>query len=367
MTATADPSVETVAPAEWPRAQRRMVLGLAGLTIVAEIASLLVDAGPNIGTIPMSLSLVPSLLVLLALGPRSNGRVVDAGRLVPFWLGVGGIYLFGWALWARDDQAFSVAGLAVAAVNEEVVYRFAVPLVLTTVLLLMRVPTSVARVTGYVVAGVWWVLLPGHRAQTDTVMMLLTFVVFAAVSAIVVARSRALLPMALAHGALNIITLAQLRGDIDPGLRGVLAACLVFLLVGTFAWPGDDDARTRRRDAAADGTIDDLVGDVVGDVVIDLRDGRRPSVIRGDQVTWLDVAVGDQVDIEETGRDEVGVAPSAPVMPSAPVASSDGVTSAAPVGSSAGVTSGVEAEAIDGPATAPSSAPPPSAPPSSPA
>ncbi len=234
------------------------------------------------------MSLVPSLMVLLALGPRSNGRVVDPGRLVPFWLGVGGAYLFGWALWARDEQAMSIVGLAVAALNEEVVYRFAVPLVLTSALLVLRVPTQAARVTGYVVAGAWWVLLPGHRSQTDTVMMLLTFAAFAAVSAIVVSRSRALLPMGMAHGALNIITLAQLRGDIDPGLRGILASCLVFLLVGTFAWPGDDDAREQRRQAAADGSIDDLVGDVVGDVVIDLRDGVRPSVVRGDAVTYLD-------------------------------------------------------------------------------
>jgi hypothetical protein len=305
VTTVVGPQVTPAEPAAWPRTQRRVVLGLAALTMLAEIASLLADTRPHIGTIPLSISLVPSLLVLLALGPRSNGRVVDTARLVPFWLGVGGAYLFGWALWARDDQAASVAGLAVAAVNEEVVYRFAVPLVLTSALLLMRVPTSAARVTGYVVAGIWWVLLPGHRAQTDTVMMLLTFATFAAVSAIVVARSRALLPMALAHGALNIITLAQLRGDIDPGLRGILAACLVFLLVGTFAWPGDDDARARRREAAAEGSIDDLVGDVVGDVVIDLRDGRRPSVLRGGEVTWLADPVAEP--LGETGPVESAV------------------------------------------------------------
>jgi hypothetical protein len=93
--------------------------------------------------------------------------------------------------------------------------------------------------------------------------------------------------MALAHGALNIITISQLRGDIEPGVRGVLAACLVFLLVGTFAWPGDEEARQEAA-AAEGGSLDDLVGDAV----IDLRDGFRPSVERDGTVTYLDVEPG---------------------------------------------------------------------------
>lgn len=336
MTTTVEPGTTSaeLRPA-WPRAQRTLVLALAALTMASEMVSLATDARPSIGSIPLSVSIVPSLLVLLALGPRSNGRVVDPGRLVPFWLGVGGAYLFGWALWARDDEALSVLGLAVAAINEEVVYRFAVPLVLTTALLLLRVPTSAARVAGYVVAGAWWVLLPGHRSQTDTVMMLLTFVAFAAVSAIVVSRSRALLPMGFAHGALNIITLAQLRGDIDPGLRGILAACLVFLLVGTFAWPGDDDARALRRQAAADGTIDDLVGDVVGDVVIDLRDGVRPSAARDGAITYLDHEPDAPPPPPAPGPAPVLgplVVPVAPVSTPIPPASDDPAGPVGPVG-----------------------------------
>ena len=140
-----------------------------------------------------------------------------------------------------------MVALLVAATNEEVVFRFAVPLVITSALMVIRFPGQPARVVGYVVGGAWWVLLPGHLAQVDGLGNLLTYVAFAVISALVVARSRALIPMSVAHCVLNIITVAALRGDIGPAGRGALSLCLLVLLVGTFAWPGDRVAQAGRR------------------------------------------------------------------------------------------------------------------------
>lgn len=266
---------------------RTLVLGLAVITMVVEMGSLLIDRNVHLGRMALSASILPSIALLLALGARSIGRPGDRERLVPFWIAIGSGLGLGAILFGRTGDLADLLGLVVAATNEEVVYRFAVPVVVTSALMVLRVPTSVARVVGYTSAGVWWILLPGHQAQTDSVATLATFAAFAVISALVVARSRALIPMAAAHCVLNIITMAQLRGEISAGGRGALCACLLFLLVGTFAWPGDraipatgDRRRVRRSHE-----------DLVSDTVIDLRDGHRASVRRGEEITWIDEPV----------------------------------------------------------------------------
>ncbi|HXH59127.1 type II CAAX prenyl endopeptidase Rce1 family protein [Iamia sp.] len=260
---------------------RAVVLGLAAVTMAVEMASLVVGRSIHIGSQPLSASVLPGLVLLAALGAPSVGRAGDRDRLVPFWIAMAAGLLLGVALLSRTGDLADLLGLVVAAANEEIVYRFAVPVVLATALMVLRVPTRAARVAGYVAAGAWWVLLPGHQAQTDGAVAMVTYASFAVISTVVVARSRALIPMSIAHCVLNVITIAHLRGDITSGGRGALSACLLFLLVGTFAWPGD---RPGRRAAATDDGDQDLVTDTV----IDLRDGQRPSVHRGEDLTWVD-------------------------------------------------------------------------------
>lgn len=263
---------------------RTLVLGLAIITMIVEMGSLLIGQVVHIGRLPLSASILPSLALLAALGARAAGRPGDRERLVPFWIAVAAGLGLGAVLFHRTGDLTELFGLVVAATNEEVVYRFAVPVVITSALMVVRVPSGPARLVGYVTAGVWWILLPGHQAQTDSAVTLVTFAAFAGISALVVARSRALIPMAAAHCVLNVITLAQLRGEISVGGRSALCACLLFLLIGTFAWPGDraipagGDRRRSRRGAE----------DLVSDTVIDLRDGQRASVRRGDEITWMD-------------------------------------------------------------------------------
>lgn len=249
---------------------RMLVLALATITFVVEVGSLLASVHLSVGSFTLSASVVPSLLLLVFLGARSVGEARDRDRLVPFWIAmVAGLGL-GVILFSRSGAVVDAGALLVAATDEEVVYRFAVPVVGATALMVLRVPATVARVAGYLVAGTWWVLLPGHQEQVSSPVNLATYVAFAIISALVVARSRAIIPMAVAHCVLNIITIAHLRGEITDASRGALSACLLFLLVGTFAWPGD----LRRR--AGDHE------DLVSDTVIDLRDGRTPSVALGD-------------------------------------------------------------------------------------
>jgi hypothetical protein len=255
------------------RTGRMLVLTLATVTLVVEMGSLLATVGVHVGSFTLSASAVPSVLLLVFLGTRSVGEARDRERLVPFWIAMTAGLGLGVTLFSRTGDLVDVGALLVAATNEEMVYRFAVPVVAATGLMVLRVPPTAARVVGYLAAGTWWVLLPGHQQQVANAANLATYVSFAVISALVVARSRAIVPMAVAHCVLNIITLAHTRGDITGGARSALSACLLFLLIGTFAWPGD----LRRRSSDAE--------DLVSDTVIDLRDGRTPSVHRGDTVT----------------------------------------------------------------------------------
>ncbi len=272
---------------------RLIVLTLALVTMVVEMCSLASGVTIPVGTLGLSVSVVPALLLLFFLGVPSVGQPGDRDRLVPFWIAMAAGMAMGAALFSRTGDLADLGALLLAATDEEVVYRFAVPVVAATSLMVLRVPGRIARVAGYAVAGVWWVLLPGHQDQMTHPATLLTYAAFAVIAAVVVARSRALIPMSVAHCVLNVITVAAARGDITEASRGGLSACLLFLLVGTFAWPGD------RRPEVAPLAHHDLVDDTV----IDLRDGERPSITRDGRVEYVDDAVVDLTDDPaEVGR-----------------------------------------------------------------
>lgn len=286
------PHTGLLAPATLVRTTkgRAVILALAIVTMVVEMGSKLVGVTVEVGSFPLSVSAVPSLILLAALGARASGEPGDRERLVPFWIAMAAGMALGWILFSATGDGIDVVALLVAATNEEVVFRFAVPLVVTSALMVIRFPSQPARVVGYVVGGAWWVLLPGHLAQVDGLDNLLTYVAFAVISALVVARSRALIPMSVAHCVLNIITVAALRGDIGPAGRGALSLCLLVLLVGTFAWPGDRVRPVSRTTPA------EPEQDLITDTVIDLRDGQRPSVRHGDEISWIADPDGDSDD-----------------------------------------------------------------------
>lgn len=284
------------------KAGRELVLAAAVATMVVEMASLKFSLGIPIGGLEVSASTLPMLAVIALLGTRGVGMPQDTDRVIPFWIAMCAGLGLGFALFARTGDALDVVGLIVAATNEEVVYRFAVPLVITTALMVVKVPVVPARFVGYAAAGLWWILLPGHQMQMETAAAAGTYVAFAIISALVVSRSRALIPMSIAHCVLNIITFAQLRGDITVGSRMALAGCLLFLLVGTFAWP-------EKRTTPAGEPIEPDGEDLISDTVIDLRDGQRPSVIRDGEITWIADPPSPAPDPATATSDEDAAAP----------------------------------------------------------
>jgi hypothetical protein len=268
------------------RTGRALVLAIATATMIIEMTSLLTGHSIYIGTWPLSASTVPSLILLGVLGARSVGQPAgDPDRAAPFWVAMAAGLVLGALLFARTGDLIDLPVLLLAAINEEVVYRFAVPVVITTALMVLRAPPLPARLAGYTFAGIWWVVLPGHQAQGGgSAGSLAVYAAFAIISALVVARSRALIPMAVAHCVLNVVTVADYRGEISPAGRGVLSACLLFLLVGTYAWPSDRALRRLARTATTEPPTEDLIEDVV----IDLRDGERPAITKDGETIWID-------------------------------------------------------------------------------
>lgn len=261
------------------RETRRVVLALAALTMAVEVAGLAFLPTIDIGTIALSPSVVPALCLAVALGPARRSSVRD-DAVLPFWCAIVVGLAMGSVLFWQAGDAIDLLPLLAAAADEEIVYRLAAPMVIAVALTLLRVPPRPARVTGYLVAGAWWVLLPGHQAQTTTLAAFGSYVAFAALAAVVVARSRALVAMSAAHAVLNLLTISQSRGEIGPNARGVLVACLLLMLVGTFARPG-----LRRHPLP---TVDRTAPAQDTDTIIDLRDGVRPSESRHGETTWID-------------------------------------------------------------------------------
>jgi len=274
-----------------PGTDRRLfVLLLAAVTAAVEVAGL-TGAIPTIqvGRIVLSPSLIPALVLAIACGDRLLGRARTRPAATAFWMAAGLAFVLGAVLYLRTDYPADVPGLILAALDEELVYRLAIPAVLALLLRAVKVPPPLARLTGFVVAGLWFILLPGHREQMDTAAAVVPFVAFAGLSAVMVYRSGSVLAMATAHAVSNLLTILVWTEDVQQGARSAVLGSLLILMV--FAY-----GHTRRYVETDHGTIIDLrTGEIV---LVDLRDRTVGS--------------------DGLGADGLGLEPLVPVPPPRP-------------------------------------------------
>lgn len=251
--------------------RRRLVLVMAVATTLAEIASI----GGWLPLIPVAtlhipLSFLPALGLAAVCGERLLGRSASRRRAVVYWVFVGAALAITAGLYIRSGHAALWVGLVGASANEELVYRLAIPAVIAAVLRLGRVRVDVARITSLALAGLWFVLLPGHREQMGSVAGALPFVAFAALAAFVVYRSGSILPMAAGHAISNLLTFLVWGDAATTDARSMGVAFVLCLLVLAYGRP--------RRITVGDngGLLDTRTGLEVA--VIDLRDGHPASV-----------------------------------------------------------------------------------------
>ena len=220
------------------------MLALAGIAVAVDVAT--AWAGWSLGYVgrfPVSLALPIAAVLVLRLG---GGAVGFSGSALVRWreFAFGAAILVPVVASGYIDHAGTsadAAGLLVAAAGEELVYRFA---------LLLLVGAAMARFLGrdwrrparwgngpgaaaLVVAGIVFSLLPGHVAQMHAPISTLPFASLSLVLGWAVLRTGALWPVILTHLVLNLAAFGSVAGGFSPAARVAISlTALVGLLVG---------------------------------------------------------------------------------------------------------------------------------------
>jgi hypothetical protein len=221
------------------------VVAMAALTVGFDVVTAWrnVDLG-HLGVVPVSPTLPLELVLVGMIGWRRLGldrTNLEAWR--EFLAIAGAALLFGVIEYSRHIGGFAEAmGLVLAALDEELVYRLAV---------LVLVGAAVAKLSGrnwrnaedwgaapgliaIVASGAIFAVLPGHVAQMTDTLHALPFVCLGMVLGYAVLRTGALVPAVVVHALLNLATIAAFAGEISTPLRTALSAtALVALVVGT--------------------------------------------------------------------------------------------------------------------------------------
>lgn len=265
-------ALETDAPAG---SRRRLVLTMALVTTVVEIAAIAGAVPPiEVGGIPIPLSFLPGMGLAAVCGERLLGRSTHRPAAVAYWTAILAALATTASIYLRYGHLDLWTGLVAASVNEELVYRLAIPAVVAFVLRVGQVRPDLARITSLAVAGTWFVLLPGHREQMATVAGALPFIAFAALAAVIVHRSGSILPMAAGHAVSNLLTFLVWGDAVRSDARSMGLACVLGLLVLAYGRP--------RRLTLDDhgGMVDVRTGLAV--TAIDLREGQPATVTLAD-------------------------------------------------------------------------------------
>lgn len=272
MTVAVIRSPSTGAPARPSR--RTLVLVLAAFTVVVEVCSY-ANILPTIDVdgLPISASVIPGLALALACGDRLLGRSAARRSATAYWLVILSAVAALTLGFFRLHRPVAVPGLIIAAFDEELVYRLAVPAVLALLLRRANVSDQRARIAGLAFAGLWFVLLPGHRGQMTSPALALPFLAFAALAAILVYRSGSILPVAVAHAVSNLLTVLMWNDALAKDARSALLGSVLILLALAYG-------RSRHLVHGDDGRLVDVRTGCV--VEIDLRDGERPSATMAD-------------------------------------------------------------------------------------
>lgn len=251
--------------------RRNLILALAGITALTEVLDIagLVPPVP-VGGLDLSASLVPALVLGVACGPRLLGRSTIRRAATGFWIAVAVLMPVLAVLYVREGRFGFYPALILAALDEELVYRLAIPAVIAACLRLGKVRPAPARIAGLVAAGFWFCLLPGHLEQVTHPSGIVPYVAFAALAAFIVYRSGSILPMAIGHAISNLLTVLMWREAVPADARSAGLACVLALLVLAYGRPS-------RITIGDDGNLVDIqTGLEVS--AIDLRDG-QPAVV----------------------------------------------------------------------------------------
>ena len=284
--------------------RRTLVLGLAGITMLVEIADIARLMPPlEIGGLPLSFSLLPAMALALACGSRLLGRSAMRRAAMGFWIFVAVLFPLLAVLFWRSGRLELVPALSFAAFDEELVYRLAIPAVIAAALRLGNVRPNAARIAGLAIAAAWFCMLPGHIDQMTGPTGVLPYLAFAGLAAFIVYRSGSVLPMAIGHALSNLLTVLVFREAMPFDTRSIGLACVLSLLVLAYGRPrritvGDDGGLVDTKTGLAVAAIDLRDGQPA---LVELADGRYLPV-HADMVLPRDVPIIDLVDVDDSPK-----------------------------------------------------------------
>jgi membrane protease YdiL (CAAX protease family) len=218
------------------------ILVLAATVIALDVITAWRDVSiTSLGRVAVSPALPIGIILAFMVGLRRLG--LDRANLWAwreFLSATGAVLVYGIWSYSENIGGFEEAiGLVLGALDEELVYRLAVLIVVgagTAALLRRnwRNPEDWGLGPGIVAilaSGIVFMLLPGHVAQMSSATRALPFAALGIILAYVVLRTGGLLPAVVTHALLNLITIAALTGNVSDGRRAAFAAALLVTLI----------------------------------------------------------------------------------------------------------------------------------------
>jgi hypothetical protein len=218
----------------------RRVLWVLALAAGVELLTMALRSGAlvSVGFVGVPWAAIPCAiaLALVVRHPHRVGLNINDSRAFAYvallLLGL----LFG-ALYV-DANGFGVTMAIVAAVGvEEVVYRFAVPVVIAVVLQRFGVRQRSGVLVGVAISIVLFALMPGHLAQLNSFEAWSALIAFSLLMSHAVWRGKSLFAPVAAHAVYDFATLGMQDGDISSLLRVAGAAATLLAMVVIAAHP----------------------------------------------------------------------------------------------------------------------------------
>jgi membrane protease YdiL (CAAX protease family) len=227
----------------WPLSPA--ILVVAALTLAFDVTTAWFDITlGHLGRVPVSPTLPLELLLVCMVGWRRLG--LDRTNLLAwreFLVVSGATLLFGiWQYSMHVNGLCEALGLVLAALDEELVYRLAVLILVGSLCAKLSRHNwrhtedwgVVPGVLAVLASGLVFAVLPGHVAQMSDTLHALPFVCLGIVLGYAVLRTGALFPAAVSHALLNLATIAAWAGALSLPLRTAFAAAtLIALILGT--------------------------------------------------------------------------------------------------------------------------------------
>ncbi len=219
-----------------------LIVAVAALVIALDVMTAWQDVNlGHLGRVGMSPALPVGIVLACMVGLRRLG--LDRANLMAWreFLGIGGaVLVYGIFQYGEQVGGFQEAiGLVLGALDEELVYRLAVLIVVGAGCAAVlrrnwRNPETWGLGPGLIAmlaSGFVFMLLPGHVAQMSSTTRALPFVALGIILAYAVLRTGALLPAVLVHALLNLATIAALTDNVANVWRVLFATMVLITLV----------------------------------------------------------------------------------------------------------------------------------------